>query len=238
MVPSVELVNGAARAVPRTSAGRVRRTRGVYCWNVSRGVSVTRAPRASRAVIALVGSILFHACNRSTPAPLPTMPSPPSTTAACGVERWSVKTLADADALRVDPLNATPTTITALNALTARCAGLPDGRTFAEEFQVYEVLGTVLLTRSEDDRDVHIALADPNDGTKTIVVEVADPACVTASPFLTTLSNARRQYQSLGSLAGRQVRVRGVGFYDFAHGQTGRSASCLELHPVLNITAP
>jgi hypothetical protein len=51
------------------------------------------------------------------------------------------------------------------------------------------------------------------------------------------LSNARLQYQSLGSVAGRRVRVRGVGFYDFAHEQTGRSASCIELHPVLSITA-
>ena len=96
----------------------------------------------------------------------------------------------------------------------------------------------MLVTRNEDDRDVHIALADPNDVTKTVVVEVADPACATTSPFLTTLSNARLQYQSLGSLVGRRVRVRGVGFYDFAHGQTGRSVSCIELHPVLSITAP
>jgi hypothetical protein len=149
-----------------------------------------------------------------------------------------VKTLTDGDALRVDPLTAMPTTIAALNALTPRCAGLPDGRTFAEEFQVYEVEGTVQVARDEDDRDVHIALADPADGTRTIVVEVADPACAATSPFITTLSNARLQYQSLGSLAGRRVRVRGVGFYDFAHGQTGRSASCIELHPVLSITMP
>jgi hypothetical protein len=149
-----------------------------------------------------------------------------------------VKTLTDADALRVDPVSARSTTIIALNALPPHCSGLPDGRTFEEEFQVYEVVGTVLATRDEDDRDVHLALADPNDVTQTIVVEVADPACATTSPFMTTLSNARLQYQSLGSLAGRRVRVRGVGFYDFVHGQIGRSASCIELHPVLSIIVP
>jgi hypothetical protein len=26
-----------------------------------------------------------------------------------------------------------------------------------------------------------------------------------------------------------------VGFFDFNHGQTGRSRSCIELHPVLGI---
>ena len=55
---------------------------------------------------------------------------------------------------------------------------------------------------------------------------------------MTSFSNARLQYQSLGFLAGRTVRVRGVGFYDFAHGQTGRSQSCIELHPVLSISTP
>lgn len=31
------------------------------------------------------------------------------------------------------------------------------------------------------------------------------------------------------------MRVRGVGFYDFAQGQTGRSQRCIELHPVPNL---
>jgi hypothetical protein len=31
------------------------------------------------------------------------------------------------------------------------------------------------------------------------------------------------------------VRVRGVGFYDFAHGQRGRSQNCIELHPILSM---
>ena len=57
---------------------------------------------------------------------------------------------------------------------------------FAEEFRVYEVVGIVQLTRNETDRDVHIALADLIDQTKTIVVEVVDPPCATTSPLLTT----------------------------------------------------
>jgi Domain of unknown function (DUF1772) len=38
------------------------------------------------------------------------------------------------------------------------------------------VVGVVQLIRNEDDRVVHIALADPSDTAKTIVVEVIDPA--------------------------------------------------------------
>ena len=82
---------------------------------------------------------------------------------------------------------------------------------------------------------VELAYFMNREGAETIVVEVVDPACATTSALLTTLSNARGQYQALGPLVGRQMRVRGVGFYDFAHGQTGRSESCLELHPVLSI---
>jgi hypothetical protein len=139
--------------------------------------------------------------------------------------------------MRVDVSNVIHTTITALNGLATRCSGLPEGRTFAEEFRVYEVVGVVQFTHNEQDRDVHIALADPANATKTIVVEVIDPPCAATSPLLTTLSNAKVQYLRLGSLTGKQVRVRGVGFYDFAHGQTGRSDSCIELHPVLSISA-
>jgi len=67
-------------------------------------------------------------------------------------------------------------------------------------------------------------------------VEVVDPPCAATSPFVTTLMSARTQYQSLGLLTGRRVRVREAGFYDFAHGQTG-SDSCIELHLVLSIIA-
>src|SRR5262249_5700105 len=105
---------------------------------------------------------------------------------------------------------------------------------------VYEVTGIVQLTRDESDRDVHIALADPDDVAKTIVVEVADPVCAGAaqSPFLPLLTQARTQYQSLGTLTGRTVRVQGVGFYDFDPAKNGRSISCIELHPILRIGTP
>jgi hypothetical protein len=182
------------------------------------------------AIPGFVASVMALGCSIAPPAPTP--PTGP----ACGVERWPVKTLTDPAAIRVDLANVIPTTIAALNDLRERCTDLPEERTFAEEFRVYEVVGVVQFTRDEGDRDVHLALADPADPAKTIVVEIVDPACAAASPMLTTFSNARLRYQSFGSLAGRQVRVRGVGFYDFAHGQVGRSDSCFELHPVLNLS--
>jgi len=196
-------------------------------------LSISHARAAALSVI--VGVV---ACGKSTstPAVAPT-PVPIASGAICGEERWNLKTLSDLDAIRVDFVGVTPTTIAALNSLTPHCSGLPDVRTFAEEFRVFEAIGLVQLTRNEDDRDVHIALADPADPSRTIVVEVADPSCAGAvqSPFVSMLSQAKIQFGSLGPIVGKRVRVRGVGFYDFAHGQTGRSQSCIELHPVLSM---
>lgn len=169
----------------------------------------------------------------------PIEPTPPPMGLTCGVERWAVKTLSDADALRVDLYQVTSTTIRVLNDLPPRCSGLPVRRTYEEEFRVYEVLGRVTLVRREDDRDYHVVLADPIDTTQTIVVEVADPECngPLQSPYRTVLIEARQMLDVLGrgALVGQTVRLRGVGFYDFDHRQTGRSRSCLELHPVLAI---
>jgi hypothetical protein len=173
---------------------------------------------------------------RSAPSPTPT---PTPTGVACGEERWAVKTLSDADALRVNMTDVVPTTVAALNALPVHCSDLPDARTFPEEFRVYEVVALVQFTRVEDDRDVHVVLMDPNDTTQTIITEVVDPVCQGAaqSPHLSVLTQARAQYLSSSPLTGKTARVRGVGFYDFAHGQTGRSQSCIELHPVIGISA-
>ena len=152
------------------------------------------------------------------------------------MERWAVKTLTDADATRVNFSDVIFTTVTALNAFPVHCSGLPDNRTFSEESRVFEATGVVQLTRNEDDGDVHVVLADPKNPAQTIIVEVVNPACATTSPYVGTLSQARAAYQGLGSLTGKTVTVRGVGFYDFAHGQTGRSLSCIELHPVIGIS--
>ena len=170
---------------------------------------------------------------------------PPIAGLSCGVKRWSVKTLSDPNAAQVDMNQVHATTIRALNMLPVQCSDLPDGRTYAPEFQTYEVTGRIVVAKSEDDRDYHVALADLDDPTATIVTELADVACSGAatSMFRTVLANARAQFESLrtgrslAAMAGVVVRVRGVGFYDFAHGQTGRSLSCMELHPLTSVEA-
>lgn len=166
----------------------------------------------------------------------------PAAGLACGVERWAVKTLSDAAASSVDVSRVRMTTIKALNELPTRCSGLPNTRAFAEEFALYEVVGRIIFVRNEDDRDYHVAVADPSDSSYTIVTEVADPACSGAinSPHREAISTTRASFlnilagRSPSALVGTTVRLRGVGFYDFNHGQIGRSRNCLELHPLVS----
>ncbi len=137
----------------------------------------------------------------------------------------------------------TPISIRALNEFPTRCSGLPDTRAFDEEFSTFEVTGRIIYVAHEDDRDYHIALEDVDDPGYTIVSELADTLCAGAivSPHFSSLSQADAMWRllldggSAQTLVGATVKVRGVGFYDFAHGQRGRSRNCLELHPILSI---
>jgi hypothetical protein len=175
---------------------------------------------------------------------VPVAPSPPVTGGlACGVERWFVKTLSDQDAGNVNVGTVTPISIRELNGFDTHCSGLPERRAFSEEFRVFEVTGRVTFVAHEDDRDYHIALEDPNNPGFSVVTELADILCAGAvmSPHFSSLSAADAKWRILldgrspSTLVGTTVRMRGVGFYDFAHGQRGRSQNCIELHPIIAI---
>ncbi len=154
-----------------------------------------------------------------------------------------MKTLADPDAQAVNITAVTTTSIAALNGLPNHCQGGPDRRTYPEEFRVFEVVGRITYVAHEDDRDYHMALEDPEAAGNSIVTELADTACAGAisSPYFTTLRSAEGMFealrggQSVSAILGTVIRVRGVGFYDFNHGQRGRSRNCIELHPIVGV---
>lgn len=183
---------------------------------------------------ALLSATTVAAATACQSSHTPTIPAP--TPVACGVERWAVKTLSDEAASQVSLAEATPTTVADLNALPARCSGLPNTRISPDEFRVYEVTGRVREVRVELDHDYHVVLEDPADAGVTVVVEVVDPSCsgAASSPHRDVLARTRTRFEGM-SEQGRLLRVRGIAFYDFAHRQAGRSESCLELHPVVGV---
>jgi hypothetical protein len=161
----------------------------------------------------------------------------------CGVERWSVKTGTDPDAGLVNLVNPTPATITQLRALTAPAdpPGPPaNARVLPTEGTLFVVNGTLTLYKKEDDVDYHIVLQD--DAGNTIITEIPSPACVGAgSPFAAGVANARAKFDAkltgtpAFQSANLPVQIKGVGFFDFIHGQTGVAPNGIELHPILDI---
>ena len=163
---------------------------------------------------------------------------PNSSTGSCGVERWSVKTGTDADAGKITLQSTTATTIAALASIPAPATLPADNRVAPTETTVYRVSATLTEYKLEADSDYHLVLSDG--AGHTMIAEIPDPLCVgSSSPLLTSVQKARGEfdakYTPTGSFktANTAVTVTGVGFFDFAHGQTGVAPNAIELHPIL-----
>jgi hypothetical protein len=142
--------------------------------------------------------------------------------AACGGDRWTVKTLQDRPKL----LRPQETTI---HFLTTRHAPshLPNTRVTFER-HVYTVSAAVVLVQPERDRDLHVLLRS---GPNQMISEAPSPACVQhATPYRRRQVRVARNQVRLCAKA----RVTGVAFFDFPHGQTGVAPNAIELHPILD----
>ena len=169
----------------------------------------------------------------------------------CGVERWSVKVGTDPDATQVDMSNPVRAQIADLGAIPppADPPGPPDTqRVSPEEKTLYVVNATMTLYKKETDVDYHIVLQD--EAGHTMVVEVPYPGCILGpgtprqlapSPFTPGITAARAAFDAkLTANGGFQsanipVQIKGIGFFDFIHGQTGVAPNGIELHPVVEI---
>lgn len=148
---------------------------------------------------------------------------------ACGVERWSVKSLGD-----------NPTLLPVRSATVAKLGALPVpaslGTRSAPEHGRYVVAATLAMAKLESDGDYHLVLTA---GGVSMIAEIPDPACVASAKWRPVLARVRASFESRfgtpGSWTpiGRAVRVTGVLFLDYAHGQRGHAANYAELHPVL-----
>ncbi len=164
----------------------------------------------------------------------------PTSFGQCGVERWSVKTGTDADVALVNLNSQTTTTIAALRAL-AQPSSLPaNNRIQPTETTVYVVDATLTQYKLETDSDYHLVIQDA--GGNTMIAEIPAPGCVgSGSPFAAKIGVARSTFDgkftatSSFQTANIPVRITGVGFFDFLHGQTGVAPNGIEIHPILNI---
>lgn len=166
--------------------------------------------------------------------PGPGTPKPDN--GSCGTERWDVKTGSDSQAGSVS-LAPQPNTIAALVALPATGAGT--SREAPTETTVWELKNVTLTElKAETDTDYHMVLSD---GSKTLIAEIPSPKCGAPSVWKCFMSRARSEVDAhyavstSPSYPAATITVRGVGFFDFIHGQNGVAANGIELHPILEL---
>ena len=155
----------------------------------------------------------------------------------CGTERWSVKTLSDADREKVD-FTAKEATVGWLVSQEHPAQSPPDQRIGPIERQTCKVRAQLISYKVEQDGDFHIVIADVEDPGKTMIAEIPSPDCAgaCASAHVEEFRRARAVIMEFSNEAPRLTAVvTGVGFFDFAHGQTGAAPNGIELHPVLKI---
>jgi len=162
-----------------------------------------------------------------------------SSTGSCGVERWSVKTGTDADANLVNLGATTPTSIVTMSSYPQPATLPANNRIQPQETTVYSIDANLTEYKLETDSDYHLVIQDG--AGNTMITEIPDPACAAGSLFLSSIQSARNEFDSkflaTGSFktANVPVRVRGIGFFDYLHGQTGVAPNGIELHPVLDV---
>jgi len=188
----------------------------------------------------------------STPTTSPSAPTltpsaAPATGDQCGTERWPVKTLSDQDAAQVN-FTPVPSSVGALRGLAAPAPLPQSSRVAPTELTVFTVTAQLVEMKLEEDRDIHMVIAEPSDPTATMITEFPDAdqcSGAVASAHAQEMRTARTaliaafgqpsssQFTSISGSAS----VTGVGFFDFLHGQTGVAPNGIELHPVIGFTA-
>jgi hypothetical protein len=193
-------------------------------------------------------------------APLTLSPSPRDDALEAQVHiRWDVKTGSDPVAKQIDRGNVSQTSIAELLSAKAPETWPPDRRVEGVETTVWELNRsdtTLVGYKHEQDGDYHLVISDANG--QTMIAEIPDPAAVDpGSSFLDLITSARTtfggrfglQLKALDALASAQpgmsaamiiqvsfpVSIKGIGFFDFVHGQSGVAPNGIELHPVLGI---
>jgi hypothetical protein len=158
-----------------------------------------------------------------------------SSTRACGVELWSLKTLSDPQRRLVN-LHPRNTSVAAINRLP-RPYPTPRTRNTIYERHAWRVKAQIVQYKLEEDSDIHLILFW---GGRYMIAEMPFAACLprtardrraivaARTTFVRRCGFPTTDWQPLGAVA----YISGVGFWDTAHGQTGRARNYAELHPV------
>jgi hypothetical protein len=161
----------------------------------------------------------------------------------CGYERWPVKTVADYDRASVDLTHTVHTSISWLRA-RAKPGSYPQShRINGIERTTFWVPAWLTQYKLEADGDIHLVLKDS--GGRSIIGEIPAGFCLaTISRVRSAVGATRAAFARTHPLSTswhyvhQTIYVRGVGFFDPPHGQTGAAPNGFELHPIIGIGYP
>lgn len=162
----------------------------------------------------------------------------------CGVWRWPVKTGSDADRFQVDQTAITTSvaSLRSLNPPSSFPSSAQDHRIKSAEFHTWRLRRAYIVEATEEsDSDLHLILR--NRQGQTVIAEVPRAGCVsTRSLWRDRIKAARQAILSRYTITegnwthiGRYVKIKGLGFFDEVHGQTGVAPNGIELHPVTRV---
>jgi hypothetical protein len=164
---------------------------------------------------------------------------PEAELAACGIERWSVKTGTDAGASAIDLTHPVRTNVATMRLWIPPYTLPVDSRVSPFETTLLAVDATLVKYKLEDDSDLHLVIMDPLGNT--MIAEIPSPACVTTGPFAALIAGARAEFEASFSVTtsfkntNTPIQLVGIGFFDYIHGQTGVAPNGIEIHPVLSV---
>jgi hypothetical protein len=197
--------------------------------------------------VAIVAGVVFTAAGvyaRPTPEARPSIRFP---SAACGSERWTVKTMTDAAAAKIDLAKVKATTVEGLRHLKVpKNLTATSKRRAGAEKTLYTVQALLMSMKREDDSDIHLVIADPRLGGSMIVEfpsDACDGAAVPAARLMMTQARVDLAAACGGEPGASAVTltgnatITGVGFFDPIHGQAGVGPNGIELHPALSFAS-
>ena len=184
-------------------------------------------------ILAFFGALLVLAsCGASQPVTTPA--------AECGVERWHIKNLLDADTVLIH-WEPTATSVYSLSLAPRDTVG-PSTTRLEFEQMVVPVDVRIVSYKAEDDGDVHLVLQDPSGAQMIAEIPSTDCGEVANSARASSFKQASDWvYANLGKptsvfkTVDQMAIVTGVLFQDFPHGQVGALPNQHEIHPVLTI---
>ena len=163
--------------------------------------------------------------------------NPQLASVSCPIERGPVKEGSDADRYRVS------TTVVKTSVAYLRSRPKPSTyprthRITSAELHTYQVTAYLTQYKIEADGDIHLVLKDSSG--RSMIAEIPFGACVpSVSRWRTSIASARLYFLSRlhtttsWHYVHRLVDVRGIGYMDPPHRQTGAAPNGLELHPVI-----